>query len=130
MVLPLLDGGDMNISAPKALAYFDGGYLSIIIDLFELKLELRSGIEIFQYLKNYIAKYHIPCFFSSLRLFSFRCLMQHVMIISFMITKSIEPSTIATIITRGTVLSSLALFSDAARENNLNVTQIDNDTVS
>ena len=42
MVLPLLDGGDMNMSVPNALAYFDGGYLSIIIDLFELKLELLS----------------------------------------------------------------------------------------
>ena len=42
------EGGDMNISPGKASVYFDVGYLSIIIDLFELRLELRSMDKDFQ----------------------------------------------------------------------------------
>ena len=35
------------MSPPKAFEYFDGGQRSIIMDLFELQLELRSGKKIY-----------------------------------------------------------------------------------
>ena len=46
-------------------------------------------------------------------MFSFLCLIQQVMIISLMITKRMEPRTMATMMTLGTESLFLALFSDA-----------------
>merc|ERR1719481_2408457 len=87
----------MNISAPKLVVYLELAYLSIIIDRFELTLELRS-----------------VCL-SSLLLISFLCLTQQVMIISSKITHKIQPRT-ATTINLGTLLSSVFTFSASRRD--------------
>lgn len=62
---------------------------------------------------------NLPSFFSSLRLFSFRCFMQHVIIINLIMTKRMEPRTMATIITRGTASLSWAVFSEAKNKTNI-----------